>query len=263
MRRAAPWLLLLSALSIAGLAYGAPARGRPRRASWREHQAAVKRWHSTEGLSPVLDGAARPMLVLDVLNTGELVELAAAGDDGGFDGEALERASRALRDQRSGLRRPIEPRALDLVYRAMRHFSAPRVRIVSGYRAPRGAGTSNHGKGRAIDLVLPGVADAKLAEWARTLGFTGVGLYPNSGFCHLDVRPHSYFWVDPSGPGQRARELPVQRAQATQADARARARGVAAPSFFSRPGGVDGALRGDGAAPARHEHTTLDHEEDD
>lgn len=264
MTRAASWLVLLAALSIAGLAWGAPARRRARPAPTREYRDAVKRWHSAAGLTPVRDAAARPMLVLEALNTGERVELVAATDEGGFDADALGRASLALRDRRTGEQHPVEPRALDLVYRAMRHFSAPLVRVVSGYRAPKGAGTSNHGKGRALDVVLPGVDDAKLAAWARTLGFTGVGVYPNGGYCHLDVRERSYFWIDPSGPGQRSRETPVARAQAAQADARARARGVSAPSFLVRSADVDSALHGKTtASPPIHPHADDGHADDE
>ncbi len=250
MSRALPWIAALAAASIAGVAWGRPARQRWSPAAAREHRAAVKRWHSAEGLRPVLDASSRPKLVLEALNTGERAELEAQTDDGGFDRDALLRASTLLRDTRSGETHAIEPRALDLVYRAMRHFSAPLVRVVSGFRAPRGSGGSNHGKGRAIDLVLPGVADTKLSEWARSQGFTGVGVYPNSGFCHLDVRSQSYFWVDTSGPGQRSREAPVRRAEAARADARARARGVEPPSFSPARGDTAAAIGGKPATPA-------------
>lgn len=261
------WVAPIVALSVAGLAWAAPARTAARR-RWRpavshDYRDAVKRWHSAEGLSPVVDASGRPKLVLEALNTGERAEVSAATDDGGFDAESLERASILLRDQRAGLRHPIEPRALDLVYRAMRHFSAPLVRVVSGYRAPTGLGTSNHGKGRAIDLVLPGVPDAKVSEWARTVGFTGVGVYPNGGFCHLDVRAQSYFWVDSSGPGQRTREAPVHRALAAQADARARARGVAPPAFLLPGGDVETAFRAGRTEPPRHDHAGDDDADDE
>jgi len=39
----------------------------------------------------------------------------------------------------------------------------------------------------------------------RTFDKVGVGYYPNSSFVHLDVRKdHSAFWIDYSGPGERA-----------------------------------------------------------
>lgn len=264
MNRPVSLLLPIAALAIGGLAWAAPAKqapkkgGRWRPAVHRDYKEAARRWHSAEGLSPVLDDQARPKLVLSALNTGEKVELRAASDEGGFDAANLELAAGLLRDPRTGLRHPVEPRALDLVYRAMRHFSAPEVRVISGYRAPVGGGQSNHGRGRAIDLVLPGVADAKLSEWGRTLGFTGVGLYPNGGFCHLDVRPRSYFWVDTSGPGQRNRESPVHAAQAAKSDASARERRAPPPAFLLPGGDVEAAFRGSAAAAPDDDHDMED-----
>jgi len=57
-----------------------------------------------------------------------------------------------------------------------------------------------------MDFIVPGAADAEVAAFARTLGFVGVGIYPVSGFVHVDVRDRSYFWSDASGPGRRNRE---------------------------------------------------------
>ena len=53
-----------------------------------------------------------------------------------------------------GNEHPIDPHVLDLVYRLQTHFNAHEIRIISGYRTPKKNGTSNHGKGRAIDLVV-------------------------------------------------------------------------------------------------------------
>jgi hypothetical protein len=56
--------------------------------------------------------------------------------------------------------------------------------------------------GRAVDIVVPGVPNDEVAGYAREFGRVGVGHYPVSGFVHLDVRDRSFFWRDPSGPGQ-------------------------------------------------------------
>ena len=64
---------------------------------------------------------------------------------------------------------------------------------------------SRHSRGKAVDLLLPGVPLLDLARQARTLGRVGVGYYPNSGFVHLDIRErHSVFWIDRSAPGRRS-----------------------------------------------------------
>ena len=142
---------------------------------------------------------------------------------GAFDPSAIELARTAFADRRSGQARDVHPRLIELLYRAVRHFEVPYARIVSGYRPARAS--SRHTQGRALDFVLPGVADRTLAAFLRQQGFVGVGLYPVSGFVHLDVRARSYFWIDRSGPGQAERGRAIMRPQAARADARARTRG--------------------------------------
>lgn len=210
----------------AALALAAPAAG-ARKPAWRSYRDSVARWHTpTPGKSAPVDDSGRPLLALANLNTSETLELPAASDDGDFSAVSLERAGRFFRDTRTGQTHPMEPATLDLIYRAQRRFNAHEIRVVSGYRAgknPR-ARTSPHGQGRAVDLVVPGAADKDVAAWARSQGFVGVGVYPNAGYCHLDTRPSSYFWVDPSGPGQRNRDIPLDKKQAQQSDAEARQR---------------------------------------
>jgi uncharacterized protein YcbK (DUF882 family) len=193
------------------------------------------------------EGQAGPLLVLAALNTGERVELRAATERGGFSATDLDRAALLLRDTRSGNLHPIEPRLLDLVYDLETHFQSREVRVISGYRTPRGRSSSNHGKGRAIDLVVPGSSDADVAEYARTLGFVGIGIYPTSGFVHVDVRERSYFWSDSSGPGRRNRERGILGDLALSSDRAAISRGIVRPPPFALLFDVDAALRARGA----------------
>jgi uncharacterized protein YcbK (DUF882 family) len=186
----------------------------------------VKAWHSPlEGQTAPVDPDGRAMLVLSALNTTERIEVAARSDRGGFAAYDLDRVSKLLREPSSGNQHPVEPRLIDLAYRIQTHFKAQEIRVVSGYRTPRAGGASNHGKGRAIDLVVPGASDDDVAQFARELGFAGVGIYPASGFVHVDVRDRSYFWVDTSGPGKRTRERGILGDLATKSDAAAIVRG--------------------------------------
>ncbi|MET0390079.1 MAG: DUF882 domain-containing protein [Polyangiales bacterium] len=181
-------------------------------------------WHAPIAAVPLADlepGKPRP-LVLAPVNGGERVMVTPDRDDGGFSEAELLRAARALTPGRP-TPHPIAPHLLDLVYRAMRHFDAPLVHVISGYRADRAG--SRHTQGRAIDMVLPGVSNEQLARYLRDLGFVGVGTYPKSGFVHLDVRDASFFWVDNSLPGERCKVVPVLSETAAKADERARARG--------------------------------------
>jgi hypothetical protein len=61
-------------------------------------------------------------------------------------------------------------------------------------------------KGLACDFRVEGVKTAELRDYLRrTFDKVGVGYYPNSTFVHLDVRKdRSAFWIDYSGPGERA-----------------------------------------------------------
>jgi hypothetical protein len=186
-------------------------------------------WHAPVDpalITPTLPVTGRVPLVLSrVLNGGDPVTLVPQREDGGFSDEDLQRAATAFCPKETKNVHPISPRLLDLVYRAMRHFEAPLVHIVSGYRPDRAG--SRHTQGRAVDFVLPGVTNEQLADYVRTFGFVGVGIYPKSGFVHLDVRDASYYWVDNSLPDERSRGIPVDGNLAAASDRAAAARGEA------------------------------------
>jgi uncharacterized protein YcbK (DUF882 family) len=170
---------------------------------------------------------AHPPLVLRRAHGGARFTLTPATGAGGFDAADLEMARRAFAWREDDFRseHPVSTRLLDLVYRTMRHFDANEIELISGFRD--GRTTSRHSHGRAIDFIVPGVQQAELAAYLRTLGFVGVGIYPRTGFVHLDVRSESYFWVDRARSGRRGRVRPILGNLAAQADAEARARGEA------------------------------------
>lgn len=185
------------------------------------------RWHVRAPKTQIqafMRASPWPALVLVPVGSAPRQTLMPQTDHGGFDQDALERATLALAEKSTGVTHSIEPRLLDLVYDAVRHFNAPFVHVVSGYRQERGG--SRHGQGRAIDFVLPGVSDRQLASYLRQQGFVGVGIYYRAGFVHLDVRASSYFWSDNSAPGARSRPHRMLTAAANRYDARARRRGV-------------------------------------
>lgn len=200
-------------------------RRRPRRPRLSAAQRrAIRRRHERAPRSVVAAWLRHdpPPLVLRPVR-GEVGSLTPASSEGGFDTVALAAAARALAHHEDGSEHPIEPRLIELVYQAARHFRAPYVIVISGYRP--GRASSRHAHGRAIDLVLPGVPDRRLASWARRLGYVGVGIYPVSGFVHLDVRERSYFWSDASGPGEPHRERAILRTTWARADRDARRAG--------------------------------------
>ncbi len=246
----------LSALALATDAASAPPKkaAPPKRAKpelTAKYVQAVKAWHTRPtGRTAPRDETGRAKLVLASLNTGDRVEIAAATDRGTFLARDLDKAAKALRDSSSASEHPIEPRLIDLLYQLQRKFDAPEVRLVSGYRPGRAASErppvrgrgSNHSCGRAADIVIPGARDEDVAKAARDLGFVGVGLYPTSGFVHVDVRERSYFWVDRSGPGRKNRERGILADLASKSDARAKTRGEEPTNPFAIGAEVEASL---------------------
>jgi uncharacterized protein YcbK (DUF882 family) len=78
-------------------------------------------------------------------------------------------------------------------------------RILSSYRSPDynqavgGASLSQHLEFNALDIVFDGVSPQRvydqLIEWRKAGKFTGgLGLYPSSGFVHIDTRGRNATW---------------------------------------------------------------------
>jgi uncharacterized protein YcbK (DUF882 family) len=217
-------------------------------------------FHAPSGKPVPLDDGGRPMLAFTTLNRGEALAIAAANDDGGFSSTDLDRVAHLLRAA-GGDEHPVDPRMLSVVYRIERHFGVPEIRVVSAYRVPNSVSRSNHGKGRAIDLVVPGIADEEVARFVRQMGFVGVGVYPASQFVHVDVRPRSYFWVDYSGPHRRSRERGILGELAAKSDAAALARGQSPVEPFAVATDIDDALKARGMSSVATEG--VEEDEDD
>ncbi len=118
---------------------------------------------------------------------------------------------RFLRCHHTGRVHAIAERLPRLLYTVAQHFGARTIEVVAGYRAPRiarekGNPRSPHKQGLACDFRIDGVELTTLRDYVRSaFDKVGVGYYPNSGFVHLDVgRKRNAFWIDYSGPGQRA-----------------------------------------------------------
>jgi uncharacterized protein YcbK (DUF882 family) len=118
------------------------------------------------------------------------------------------RFDRFLRCHYTNKQHAMNPRLVRLLYQTGRHWPGQRVEVVSGYRSPTVAKNphSPHMKGLACDFRVAGVKNTELRDYLRgNLKKVGVGYYPNSSFVHLDVRKdRSAFWIDYSGPGERA-----------------------------------------------------------
>lgn len=95
-------------------------------------------------------------------------------------------------------------RLAEKVLQPVRDHYAKGVKVNSGYRHPEvnakvgGSKTSDHCKGQAADIEIPGVPNADLAKWiAENLDFTQVILefytqgIPDSGWVHVSYDPEN------------------------------------------------------------------------
>jgi uncharacterized protein YcbK (DUF882 family) len=171
------------------------------------------------------------------------------------------RFDRLLRCHHTEVKHAMNPRLMRLLYQTGRHWQGKRLEIVSGYRNPSVAKNprSPHMKGLACDFRVDGVKTTELRDYLRkTFDKVGVGYYPNSTFVHLDVRKdRSAFWIDYSGPGERAvySENPNEDLKTGRADSYHPTK--IDESWAADEASIPGATGGDGA-PAKDESHASD-----
>ena len=142
------------------------------------------------------------------INLKDGVKVNIYNEDGSYNIESLRQLDHVLRCRRTEAEVPIEPKLFTLLSHVYDHFGGKPLQLVSGYLNQRKK-TSNHYKGTASDIRIAGVSPKKIEAFAETLdtGGMGIGIYPRSGFVHIDVRPlPSFRWTDFSPPNPNAAE---------------------------------------------------------
>ncbi|MFL6796770.1 MAG: DUF882 domain-containing protein [Xanthobacteraceae bacterium] len=119
--------------------------------------------------------------------------------NGRYDEEALKKINNVLRDWRASEPITMDPQVIDLLWEVHREVGAKEpISIVCGYRSPgtnamlrsRSSGVakfSQHMNGKAIDFFIPGVSLQELQAAGLRAQRGGVGIYPSSGFVHMDT----------------------------------------------------------------------------
>jgi uncharacterized protein YcbK (DUF882 family) len=121
--------------------------------------------------------------------------------NGRFDQAVLNKLNVFLADWRTKEPTKMDPALFDLMWEIYRDVGGKQpYNIVSSYRSPKTnamlaskssgvADNSQHVRGKAIDLFIPGVNLSKLREAAMRHQVGGVGFYPTSGspFVHVDT----------------------------------------------------------------------------
>jgi uncharacterized protein YcbK (DUF882 family) len=126
--------------------------------------------------------------------------------DGSFDDTALARLDELFRCTKTGEVRAVRAALYEQLSRINDRFGGKRVELVSGFRFAE-RNSSRHYHASAMDIRIPGVSIYEMAKFAESLdiggdGALGVGIYPTSGFIHVDFRAPgepSFRWVDYSG----------------------------------------------------------------
>src|SRR4051812_3149693 len=146
--------------------------------------------------------------IVSLANPSDRAKVNIYNPDGSYSVNAEEELNFVLRCRRTDAEKAIDVQLLTWMSLIYDHFGNKPLQIVSGYRNQRKQ-TSNHFKGRAMDIRIEGVAPKQVRAYAQTLdrGGMGIGFYPRSGFVHIDVRsPPSYRWIDNSPPNSNASE---------------------------------------------------------
>ncbi len=138
-------------------------------------------------------------------------------ENGEFDEESLAKLDHLFRCRRTHEERSVDPRLYETLSRIQDHFEGKQVQLVSGFRFQRNEG-SRHYHASAMDIRIKGVSIKNLRAFADSLdpGGMGVGIYPTSGFVHVDFRAPgqpSYRWTDRSRPGSSGKEKGHKRSR--------------------------------------------------
>jgi uncharacterized protein YcbK (DUF882 family) len=147
------------------------------------------------------------ILRLQALHLGEELSVRPFDDSFRPNPDAFAQINHALRCRITGSEINIDPRLVTVLVQLHSLYNRP-IQLVSGHRTPLTIGTkktSQHTLGRAADIRIPGVSIEELRRVAIKFGARGVGLYPEKGFVHVDVRQQNrYYWQYTAAQGEQA-----------------------------------------------------------
>jgi uncharacterized protein YcbK (DUF882 family) len=112
-----------------------------------------------------------------------------------YDPAAYGRVCHLMRDWRENITSAMDPKLLHILWAVQNNIGFERpIMITSGFRTVRtnsnleGAAVhSYHLRSQASDIVVPGVAATRIAEYVHSWGLGGVGFYAR--FTHIDSGP--------------------------------------------------------------------------
>jgi len=145
-------------------------------------------------------------------NLGEEAQVNIYKKDGSFDDAALAKLDDLFRCRQTGEVRAVRPELYEQLSRISDHFGGKKIELVSGFRFAERS-SSRHFHASAMDIRIKDVSIRDMYAYAESLdgGNMGIGIYPTSGFIHVDFRAPgepSYRWTDWSGhsSGKKAKK---------------------------------------------------------
>jgi uncharacterized protein YcbK (DUF882 family) len=145
-------------------------------------------------------------LRLQALHLDEEIDVRPFDPQGQPDAQAMSSINHLLRCRVTGDEVEIDSRLVAVLVQLHALFGKP-IQLVSGHRVPRTLSTkptSQHAIGRAADIRIPGVSISDLKRVAIKFGARGVGMYPEKGFVHVDVRDKNrYYWRYTAADGEQ------------------------------------------------------------
>lgn len=192
-------------MASAGSASSAPAK-KSKKKKKKKKRVAAFRGHNAAKSSLRTEPLPKPSgeVWLRAENLDEEVRVNIYKPDGSFDDAALAKLDELFRCARTGAVRAVRAELYEQLSRFFDHFEGKRIDLVSGFRwAERNS--SRHYHASAMDIRIKGVSINEMYRFAESLdgGGMGIGLYPVSGFVHVDFRAPgepSYRWTDTTGP---------------------------------------------------------------
>ncbi len=163
-----------------------------------------------ESQVPSVTGPNGELALFDV-NGGRSIRVRPFGAQGLPSPIAFDQLKEFMRCRRSGQALDMNASLVALLASIANHFDGAVLHVISGHRVADDVTTrpsSQHTRGTAADIRIPGVDIENLAAAAHELGARGVGVYPLSRFVHVDVRTQPYYWRD-VGTGAVATRAPL------------------------------------------------------
>jgi uncharacterized protein YcbK (DUF882 family) len=154
--------------------------------------------------APAAADPANTWLRVQALHLDESVRVRPFDASGAVNPEAFDAIRHLMRCRITGDEIAIDPRLVRILVQIGATYDKT-IQLVSGHRMAHTIGThttSQHTLGKAADIRVPGVGIEQLRALALKLGARGVGLYPEKGFVHIDVRDkakYTWKWTEAQG----------------------------------------------------------------